>query len=70
MRELVLLWLVAGQLLPLPTTLVPLQLVVRDGGTVVLGGVPTQRQRVLGPVRELGWEGLGGRPGRNHKVSP
>ena len=64
-RQLVLLGLVTDQLLPLPLTLVPLQLVPGDGGAVVLGGVPAQGQRVFGPVGDLGWEGLGRHSSRN-----
>ena len=61
MYELILLGLVADELVPFSTALVPFQFVVGDGGAVVLGGIPTEGEGVLGPVRELGWERLGRR---------
>lgn len=63
MRELELLCFVTGQLLPEQLTLVPLQLVVGDGGAVVLGCTPAQGQRVLASAGHPWWAGLGWRFG-------
>ena len=66
--ELELLGLVAGQLLPVPAVLVPLQLVVGDGRAVVLGGVPAQGQGAFRPAGDARGEGLRGDASRNHQT--
>ena len=55
--ELKLLCFVTDQLFPFVPALVPLQLVLGDGGAIVLRGVPTQGERALGPTGDLRREG-------------
>ena len=59
----VLLGLITVDLFPLPPTLVPLQLVLHDGGSVVGRGIPAKGEVVFHPRAHLGRVGLGGAEG-------
>ena len=62
---LVLLGLVAVDLFPFSPTLVPLQLVLRDGCSVVGWGVPAKGEVVFRPIAHLGRVGLRWTEGRD-----
>ena len=63
--------LVAVYLLPLSlASLVPFQLVLGDGRSVVTRGIPTKAYTVLGSAGNLWWVGLGGVEGGAMERAP
>lgn len=67
MVMLKLLGLVTVDLLPLSPALVPFQLVLCDGSTIVGWGIPPKAEVVLGSTGHLGRIGLGWTEGRDHQ---